>query len=81
MKIIDCPIIGPRAISEFTISGVLEPEPADLGATTPGAWVFERRSVPGERTEWWYHNPTQLWFRVRRHTGSDEITNVEVARG
>ena len=81
MKIIDCPIIGRRAVSEFTIGGVLAPEPADLGEYTAAAWVYDRNSVPMQRTEWWFHGATQLWFTVRRDTASDEILEVRPAHG
>ncbi len=61
------------------MAGVSEPEPKDLEGILPGAWVFNRDSVPKERTEWWYHDPTQLWFKVRRHTGLDRVVAVELA--
>jgi len=80
MKIIHCPVIGPRPLTEFTVVGVSALEPEDLEGMSPGAWVFNRDSVPMERTEWWYHGATQLWFKVRRHTGADRIVGVELAR-
>jgi len=79
VKTIDCPLLGRRPVSEFAISGVLTPEPAELGAHTPGQWVYARNSVPLTREEWWYHTPSQLWFVVRRDTGSDDITAVRLA--
>ncbi len=81
MKTIDCPLLGRRAVSEFTVSGVLAPEPAELGAHSAARWVYERNSVPGERNEWWFHGPSQLWFVVRRDTASDAILEVRRARG
>ena len=80
MKIIHCPVIGSRPSTEFTVIGVSSPEPEDLGDLNTGAWVFNRDSIPEERTEWWYHGATQLWFKVRRHTGADRIVAVELAR-
>lgn len=79
MQYVDCPIIGRRPYSEFAISGILEPEPAEIADMTPARWTFERRSLPVERTEWWYHTPSQLWFNVTRHTGTDTISRVVLA--
>ena len=78
MKTIRCPVIGLRPLTEFTVIGVSTLEPEDLVDTNPGAWVFNRDSVPMERTEWWYHSATQLWFKVLRHTGADRIVGVEL---
>jgi sarcosine oxidase subunit delta len=80
MKHIDFPVLGVRPATEFVVGGVLEPEPAELGDTAPGAWVFDRNSVPMQRQEWWYHTGTQLWFLVDRDTGSDEILAIKLAR-
>lgn len=80
MKLVDCPGLGVRPVSEFAIAGELAPEPAELEGTTAARWAFERHSVPGARTEWWYHTPTQQWFEVRRETATNAILDVRVAR-
>jgi sarcosine oxidase subunit delta len=80
MKYIDFPILGRRPSTEFSVAGVLEPEPAELDDVTPGQWVFDRESVPMQRREWWYHTPTQLWFIVERNTASDEVLAVSLAQ-
>ena len=80
MKFIDCPVIGQRPHTEFAISGVLDVEPAEITDMTPAAWAFNRESIPLVRVEQWYHLPTQLWFDVTRHTGTDEISRVVLAR-
>ena len=79
MKYIDFPILGRRPSTEFTIAGVLNPEPAELEGVTPGEWVFNRNSVPMQRTEWWYHTSSQLWFMVERDTASDVVLAVSLA--
>ena len=79
MKYIDFPVLGQRPATEFTVAGVLEPEPAELVGITAGAWVFNRNSVPLQRQEWWYHAASQLWFIVERDTESDDILGVAVA--
>lgn len=81
MKYIDFPVLGRRPSTEFSVAGVLDPEPAELDGITPGAWVFDRSSVPMRRQEWWYHTPTQLWFMVERDTASDEVLGVSLAGG
>ncbi len=79
MKYIDFPNLGRRPSTEFVIAGVVDPEPAELDGITPGAWVFNRQSVPMRRTEWWYHTASQLWFLVERDTATDEVFDVTLA--
>lgn len=79
MKYLDCPVIGRRPISEFSVGGVLEPEPEDLGEFTPARWAFERTSLPLVRTEWWFHNPSHCWFQVSRDTATETIHDVVLA--
>lgn len=81
MRYVDFPLLGTRPVTEFQTAGVLEPEPAELGDWTAGRWVYERTSLPRERTEWWYHGPSRLWFKVRRDTGTDAVLAVELAHG
>lgn len=79
MKYLDCPILGRRPATEFSVAGLLDPEPAELDGVSPGEWVFNRNSIPMRRSEWWYHTPSQLWFVVTRDTASDEIFEVVLA--
>ncbi|MEM7542337.1 MAG: sarcosine oxidase subunit delta [Pseudomonadota bacterium] len=79
MKYIECPTLGRRPYSEFAISGILEPEPSERPDMGAARWAFDRHSVPTVRTEWWYHTPSQLWFKVTRDTGNDRIAEVELA--
>lgn len=81
MRWIEAPLLGRRPVTEFTINGILEPEPETIDDREPGQWVFDRSSLPMIRTEWWYHAGTQLWFLVERDTGSDEVTNVKLVQG
>ena len=75
MKFLDCPHLGKRPISEFVFGGNVDPEPANL-EISPSKWAFEQDSRPMERTEWWYHEPSQIWFRVKRDTMSNRIIQV-----
>ncbi len=75
MKILDCPLNGPRNISEF-VSGGEVVEIADPAAVTDGEWadyVFGAGSLRGVVREWWFHVPTAYWFIAERDTGTDEI--------
>jgi sarcosine oxidase, subunit delta len=75
MKLMTCPINGPRSISEFAYAGELRPMP-DPGSATDTAWaeyVFHRSGVPGVKLEWWCHTPSGVWFIAERDTATDLI--------
>ena len=80
MRWINAPLLGRRPVTEFAISGILEPEPEEITDMPPGNWVFDRNSLPTTRTEWWYHPGSQFWFLVERQTETDEISKVELAK-
>lgn len=75
MKLIDCPVIGARPISEFVYGGELRQppleEPADRESV--GARVFNRSGAPGVRREWWHHLPTGRCFVLDRDTRDDRV--------
>lgn len=75
MKIMNCPLNGPRNISEFTYGGELKqmPDPASCSVAEWADYVFNSENALGVVTEWWMHTPSSYWFLVERHTGSDEI--------
>ncbi|WP_437881680.1 sarcosine oxidase subunit delta [Pseudomonas sp. LRF_L74] len=75
MKIMTCPLNGPRNISEFTYGGELKQMP-DANTCSVAEWadyVFNSENALGVVTEWWMHTPSSYWFLAERHTGSDEI--------
>lgn len=75
MKVMTCPLNGPRNISEFTYGGELKQMP-DPQICTDAEWadyVFNSEDTLGVVREWWMHNPSSYWFLAERHTGSDEI--------
>jgi sarcosine oxidase delta subunit len=45
-----------------------------------GDWVYERDSVPKINTEFWFHTTSQIWFKVKRNTGTNQIYSAEVLR-
>lgn len=75
MKIMNCPLNGPRNISEFAYGGEVIAMP-DPQRCTSGQWaeyVFLRDNKAGVVREWWYHTATSYWFIAERDTRSDEI--------
>lgn len=75
MKIMHCPLNGPRNISEFSYGGEVENMP-DPGGCTSSEWaeyIFMSENTAGVVKEWWYHTATAYWFIAERHTVSDEI--------
>ncbi|MEO1190837.1 MAG: sarcosine oxidase subunit delta [Pseudomonadota bacterium] len=75
MKIMTCPLNGPRNISEFAAGGevVIQPDPRDLSDEAWADHVFLQNNTLGVVREWWCHTPSSYWFIAERHTGSDEI--------
>ena len=75
MKILNCPLNGPRNISEFVWGGEMKAMP-DPATATDAQWtefLFLGDNTAGEITEWWLHAPTNYWFIARRNTLTDEI--------
>ncbi|MDX2306970.1 MAG: sarcosine oxidase subunit delta [Hyphomicrobium sp.] len=75
MKIMNCPLNGPRNISEFVCQGDVKdmPDPATATDVEWTAYLFLEENLAGEVVEWWLHTPTNYWFIARRNTITDEI--------
>ncbi len=75
MKILTCPVNGPRNISEFVWYGEVKtaPDPATASDGEWTAYLFLENNTAGEVFEWWLHAPTNTWFIARRNTVSDEV--------
>jgi sarcosine oxidase subunit delta len=77
MKIMHCPLNGPRNISEFVWGGEVKDMPAaDVSAREWADYVFIENNTAGVVREWWCHVPTSFWFIAERNTVSDEITRT-----
>ena len=75
MKIMPCPLNGPRNIQEFVCGGPVEPHP-DPNRCSDREWtefVWMEENVAGVVREWWCHVATAYWFIAERNTVSDEI--------
>lgn len=75
MKILTCPINGPRPVSEFAYGGELRtmPSPATVSDLDWAAYVFNRRGVADVKHEWWYHIASGVWFVAERNTATDVV--------
>jgi sarcosine oxidase, subunit delta len=75
MKIMTCPLNGPRNISEFVWYGDVKDMP-DPATATDAQWteyLFLENNIAGEVYEWWLHAPSNNWFIARRNTVTEEI--------
>lgn len=73
MKLITCPLNGPRNASEFACLG--EVRTAQDGASDYD-WanhVWHRRNLAGVVREWWCHLPSTTWFIAERDTIDDRF--------
>ncbi len=75
MKILRCPLNGPRNISEFACYGevVEKPEPADTGDEVWADQIWNENNTAGVVREWWCHLPSSFWFIAERDSVTDEI--------
>jgi sarcosine oxidase subunit delta len=75
MKLMTCPINGPRLISEFSYGGEVRgmPDPDSASDAEWTDYVFNRSGVPGIKREWWCHTPSGTWFIAERDTSTDSI--------
>ena len=78
MKIMNCPLNGPRNISEFVWGGEVKPMPDDSGLSDRqwAEYVFLENNKAGVVREWWCHVPTSYWFIAERNTVTDEIVKT-----
>ncbi len=75
MKLLVCPLNGPRPIAEFAYGGAVRPMP-DPDLCSDAEWsdyVFNRAGSPGIKHEWWCHIASGYWFIVERNTATDTI--------
>lgn len=74
MKLMPCPLNGPRPLQEFAYGGEARPPPPDdAGAAAWADWAFQRDNEAGVVREWWCHLPTTVWFIAERDTRTDTI--------
>jgi sarcosine oxidase, subunit delta len=80
MIVITCPHCGPRNSNEFRHSGESRPRP-NPGTVSPQEWreyLYLRTNPAGWTRETWYHAfGCRRFFRVQRHTVTNEIREVD----
>ena len=78
MKILDCPINGPRPIQEFSFGGEVRamPDPQEVGNEAWADYVFNRSGEQKIQREWWYHIASNTWFIAERDITSDEFVRT-----
>ena len=75
MKILNCPLNGPRNISEFVYGGEITtmPDPNTCSDAEWADYVLMENNTAGVIREWWCHVATAYWFIAERDTVTDEI--------
>lgn len=75
MKVLTCPLNGPRNISEFTHGGEVRtmPNPNTCSDEEWADYVFYHNNAITVVQEWWRHTASGYWFIAERHTATDEI--------
>ena len=78
MKILHCPVNGPRPIQEFQFGGQMRdmPDPAQVSDQIWADYVFNHSGEPGIKREWWYHLASATWFIAERDIESDQIVRT-----
>jgi sarcosine oxidase subunit delta len=78
MKLMNCPLNGPRNISEFVWGGDVKamPDPAACSDKDWTDYLFIEENAAGVVLEWWLHAPTNYWFIARRNTVTDDILDT-----
>jgi sarcosine oxidase subunit delta len=69
MKILICPVNGPREISEFQYLGPRR----GTSAETLTEYLFHVENPAGPMVEWWRHRPSNTVFLAERHTVTDTV--------
>jgi len=78
MKLLTCPINGPRPLQEFVFGGEVRPMP-NPDAASDKQWadyVFNRSGEPGISKEWWYHAASGTWFIAERDNMKDVVVRT-----
>ncbi|AYG70868.1 MULTISPECIES: sarcosine oxidase subunit delta [unclassified Rhizobium] len=75
MKIMICPLNGPRNITEFQCHGEVhhEVDPTSVSDKEWSDYLWMSNNTAGVVREWWCHTPSNYWFLAERNTVTDEI--------
>ena len=83
MKILNCPINGPRPLQEFQFGGEVRqmPDPNTASDEQWADYVFNRNGEPSVKCEWWHHIASGTWFLAERDNVTDEIVRTYLVNG
>lgn len=75
MKLLNCPLNGPRNISEFVYGGEYHAfqNPAAFNSTEWANELYMQANSADNVVEWWCHSASAYWFLAERNTVSDEV--------
>ncbi len=81
MKMMRCPLNGPRNISEFVYGGEVTemPDPQSCSEREWADYLFMEENKKGIVKEWWLHAPTSYWFIAERNRATNEIIKTSPA--
>lgn len=78
MKIMTCPVNGPRNIAEFQWLGPVHPDPEATDENLIDR-LFHAPQPMGTIREWWRHMPSNTVFMAERHLITDDILRTWLA--
>jgi len=83
MKLLTCPMNGPRNIDEFQSFGPVRdtPEPDDTADAEWSRHLFRAENRKGMVVEWWRHVPSNFFFLAERDLVTNEIIRTFEASG
>lgn len=75
MKTVNCPLNGPRPLSEFVCGREVKemPDPSTCSDKIWATHLLIEDNTAAEIAEWWMHAPSSYWFIARRNVDTDEI--------
>ena len=75
MKLLTCPMNGPRPIDEFQYLGPWReiPDPEAASDAEWSAYLFRAGTLPGPEIECWRHAPSNFVFLAERDTRTDTV--------
>jgi len=75
MKLLTCPLNGPRNITEFSYGGEFHraPDSQSCDSKRWAEYVFFDDNLAGNVLEWWCHTSTAYWFLAERNTVTDTV--------
>lgn len=78
MKVLHCPMNGPRNINEFQSFGPVRqsPDPDSCSDQAWASYLFQADNRPDVVVEWWRHVPSNYFFLAERHIVSNDIVRT-----